>query len=36
MKELVTAKFEQNPDLMKKLISTNDSIIAEANAFDKF
>lgn len=36
MREVVKAKFEQNPDLMKKLLSTEDALLAEANAFDTF
>ncbi len=29
------AKYEQNPDLMMKLLATGDSILAEASPFDK-
>jgi predicted NAD-dependent protein-ADP-ribosyltransferase YbiA (DUF1768 family) len=36
MKEIVKAKFTQNPDLMKKLLDTKDLTIVEANAYDKF
>lgn len=36
MTEIVTAKFEQNPDLLKKLLATGDVLLAEANNFDKY
>lgn len=36
MTQVVTAKFEQNPDLMEKLLATGTAPIVEANAFDKF
>jgi ribA/ribD-fused uncharacterized protein len=36
MTEIVTAKFEQNQDLMQLLLSTGDALLAEANNFDKF
>jgi ribA/ribD-fused uncharacterized protein len=36
MTEIVAAKFEQNPSLLDKLLSTGDAILAEANNYDKF
>ena len=36
MRAVVKAKFEQNSDLMQKLLSTEDAILVEANAFDTF
>lgn len=36
MTKIVTAKFEQNLDLLEKLLSTEDAILVEANAYDKF
>lgn len=36
MKEVVKAKFEQNQDLLQKLLNTGDAVLAEANAFDNF
>jgi ribA/ribD-fused uncharacterized protein len=36
MTEIVTAKFEQNKDLMELLLNTGNAVLAEANNFDKF
>lgn len=36
MREVVKAKFDQNSDLMQKLLDTKDATLVEANAFDTF
>ena len=36
MRQVVEAKFAQNPELMQKLLSTGNAILVEANAFDNF
>ena len=32
----IRAKFQQNPDLLQKLIDTDDAILAECSPYDKF